>query len=237
MYLIWAGAWSAKSATQTVVRNLVTNLGNSSYWGINTAFYDTVGTVSGVVNLAGEMSLPSVTSFATDQDVLNAINTGFTTNAFPVDSAGVYLVMPTSAVTTSGIGYCSSNCGYHTWYPYTSGSTTTTIKAAFVGDPSSCNACVASAISSATAAPNGNVAGDAMASVIAHELAEAATDPTGAAWYTNSGSENADLCSWHFGASSPVPGQPGTVYNVQLGSYYYYLQQNWKITGGCSLTA
>lgn len=236
VYLVWVGDWSAKSATQTVLRNLVNSLGGSPYWAINTAYYDTVGVVSSVLNVTGELSLPSVTSLTNDQAVFNAINSGLSAKTFPVDTAGVYVVLSASSVTTTGLGFCSNFCGYHTWYPYTSSAgVTTTIHAAFVGDTSACGGCKAAALT-ATSAPNGDVAGDAMASTLAHELAEVATDPTGSSWYTASGSENADICAWQFGASSTVPGTTGTVYNVQLKNFYFYLQQNWKITGGCSLT-
>ena len=40
-----------------------------------------------------------------------------------------------------------------------------------------------------------------MASVIAHELEEAATDPDLNAWYDSRGYENADKCAWTFGTT------------------------------------
>ena len=49
--------------------------------------------------------------------------------------------------------------------------------------------CVASAPSI-----NGDSGIDGMISVIAHEIAEAATDPYGKGWYTSDGYENADVC-------------------------------------------
>ena len=53
-----------------------------------------------------------------------------------------------------------------------------------------------------TRLPNGNAAADAMISVIAHELAEAATDPLLNAWFDSAGYENADKCAWDFGLYS-----------------------------------
>ena len=47
--------------------------------------------------------------------------------------------------------------------------------------------------------PNGNAGADGMASIIAHELEEAATDPDLNAWYDATGAENADKCAWTFG--------------------------------------
>ena len=40
-----------------------------------------------------------------------------------------------------------------------------------------------------------------MASIIAHELEEAATDPDLNAWYDSRGDENADKCAWTFGTT------------------------------------
>ena len=40
-----------------------------------------------------------------------------------------------------------------------------------------------------------------MASIIAHELEEAVTDPDLNAWYDTRGYENADKCAWTFGTT------------------------------------
>jgi hypothetical protein len=68
-----------------------------------------------------------------------------------------------------------------------------------------------------------------MVSVIAHEIAEAASDPTLNAWYDANGNENADKCAWQFG-SSPTPTS-----NVQFADgSKFLLQTNWNPkTGLC----
>jgi hypothetical protein len=63
-----------------------------------------------------------------------------------------------------------------------------------------------------------------MASIIAHELEEAATDPDLNAWYDSRGYENADKCAWTFGTESTASN--GSKYNVTLGSRQYLIQQN-----------
>jgi hypothetical protein len=74
--------------------------------------------------------------------------------------------------------------------------------------------------------PNGNPGADGMASVITHELEEAVTDPTFAAWWKSSnGYENSDLCAWTFGTTSTAPN--GSKYNQTIGSLKYLIQQNW----------
>ena len=50
-----------------------------------------------------------------------------------------------------------------------------------------------------------------MASIIAHELEEATTDPDLNAWYDRRGEENADKCAWTLpGATSTAGNGSGT---------------------------
>jgi hypothetical protein len=53
----------------------------------------------------------------------------------------------------------------------------------FIGSPLPClNACTAQGASNVLATPNYNAEADGMASIIAHELSESATDPLINAW-------------------------------------------------------
>ena len=74
-----------------------------------------------------------------------------------------------------------------------------------------------------------------MASIIAHELEEATTDPDLNAWYDTRGYENADKCAWTFGAVSTLGN--GAQYNMTLGARNYLIQQNWVNAGrgGCAV--
>jgi len=77
---------------------------------------------------------------------------------------------------------------------------------------------------------------DGMASIIAHELEEATTDPDLNAWYDQRGEENADKCAWTFGGTSSAAN--GSQYNMVLGGRQYLIQQNWvNAKGGyCALS-
>ena len=55
-----------------------------------------------------------------------------------------------------------------------------------------------------------------MASIIAHELEEAATDPDLNAWYDRRGDENADKCAWTFGTTYTAAN--GAIANMNLGA-------------------
>jgi len=68
-----------------------------------------------------------------------------------------------------------------------------------------------------------------MASIIAHELEEAVTDPDLNAWYDRRGAENADKCAWTFGTTTTL--SSGAKKNVTLGSRNYLIQQNWVNNG------
>jgi hypothetical protein len=93
-----------------------------------------------------------------------------------------------------------------------------------------------SACEAQTTSPNGNAGADAMASVIAHELEEAVTDPNLNAWYDTRGAENADKCAWTFGTVSSASN--GSFYNMILGARQYLIQRNWvNASGGyCALS-
>jgi hypothetical protein len=69
-----------------------------------------------------------------------------------------------------------------------------------------------------------------MASIIAHELEEAVTDPDLNAWYDPRGEENADKCAWTFGTTYLVAN--GSRANMKLGTMDYLIQQNWVNSGG-----
>jgi hypothetical protein len=77
-----------------------------------------------------------------------------------------------------------------------------------------------------------------MANSIAHELAEAVTDPEGLSWYDNNTrcqEEMGDKCAFEFGNNLITVG-PNS--NVILGRRNFYLQQLWlnQGSGKCTLS-
>ena len=75
-----------------------------------------------------------------------------------------------------------------------------------------------------------------MASIISHELEEAATDPQLNAWYDRRGQENADKCAWTFGTEYNAAN--GSKANVKIGGLDFLIQRNWvNASGGyCSMS-
>ena len=106
-------------------------------------------------------------------------------------------------------------------------------KYAWIGvPPPSCSGCIQQ-----TDSPNGDAGIDAAVNTLAHELAEACTDPVGTGWCYDSDHpadcngggtvENGDQCAWYF------PDTPaGENYNLQVGSLNYLIQANWNLYYG-----
>ncbi|HXE37122.1 MAG TPA: hypothetical protein VN639_01515 [Azonexus sp.] len=231
VYYIWYGNWSGDSTAQTILSDLAASIGGSPYFNINTGYYDAnnkyvVNKVTWVGTNMQATRNPSGGSdnALSDSDIQKVVTQQFTQNGGPLtpDPNGVYFVLTARDVTATS-GFCSKYCGWHT---YTTVGTTK-VKYSFVGNPvSQCP----SSCSAQSTSPNGDPGADAMASVIAHELEEAVTDPELNAWYDTRGYENADKCAWNFGTTKVAPN--GSKYNMTLGSRQYLIQQNWVNAGG-----
>ncbi|HSN00248.1 MAG TPA: hypothetical protein VLS52_04510 [Rudaea sp.] len=226
VHFIWYGQSNWPNSTQSnILTNLAQSLGGSNYFNINTTYYDGNNThVSNSVNYSGATS--HAETYGTSLSDAQIQQVVADTN--PTDTNGVYFVLTGPDVTASS-GFCSQYCGWHTHASILGQD----IKYAFVGDaaaqcPSSCMA--------QTTSPNGDAGADGMASVLAHELEEATTDPDLNAWYDRRGYENADKCAWKFGTESTASN--GSKYNVMLGGMNYLIQQNWvNASGGyCSMS-
>jgi hypothetical protein len=228
VYLIWYGNWSGNTGT-SIVPDFVNNLGGSPYWNINTTYYDASSAhIKNIVTLKGQTTDSySQGTTLTDAAVFSVVKSAIASGALPTDPNAVYMVLTSKDVNESS-GFCTQYCGWHTNGSYNSA----TIKYSFVGDASRCiTSCAAQ-----SAGPNGNAGVDGMISVMAHELEEAATDPTGAGWYFSTGAENGDKCAWTFGTEYTAAN--GALANMKLGTRDYLIQQNWirATSGKCALS-
>lgn len=222
VYYIWYGNWSGNSAT-TILTNLAQSIGGSPYFNINTTYNNGGSTiVSNSVHYASSTTDNySQGTTLSDAGVQAVVSSAISSGRLPKDTSAVYFVLTSQDVNESS-GFCTQYCGWHT-HASISGSD---IKFAFIGNPARCP----SACEAQTTSPNGNAGADGMASIIAHELEEAATDPDLNAWYDNRGAENADKCAWTFGTTSTA--NNGSKYNVTLGGSNYLIQQNWVNASG-----
>jgi hypothetical protein len=225
MYYIWYGNWSGNTAT-TILTDFANGIGNSLYYAINTTYYSGSGSTKNFISNAVTYMGSTTDNYSqgtslSDAQVQAVVASAITSGRLPRDANGVYFVL-TSADVTASSGFCTQYCGWHT-YATISGSN---IKYSFVGNPDRCpSSCAAQ-----TTGPNGNAGADGMASIIAHELEEAVTDPNLNAWYDRRGYENADKCAWTFGTTYTVSN--GSKANMKLGTRDYLIQQNWVNASG-----
>jgi hypothetical protein len=220
-YYIWYGNWSGNSAV-TILTDLAQNIGGSPYYNINSTYYD--GSNAHIVNSvtygASTTDNYSRGTSLSDAAIQGVVSDAITSGRLPKNTSGIYFVLTSQDVTASS-GFCTQYCGWHT-YGTIGGSN---IKYSFVGNSARCpSACQAQNVG-----PNGNAGADGMASIIAHELEEAHTDPNLNAWYDSRGAENADKCAWTFGSTYTVN---GALANMRLGTRDYLIQQNWVNASG-----
>jgi hypothetical protein len=228
VYYIWYGNWSGNSAT-TILTDLAQNIGGSPYYNINTTYYDGSSVhVTNAVHYGGSANdAGSQGANLTDSGVQAVVSNAISSGALPKDTNALYFVL-TSADVNETSGFCTQYCGWHTHGTIAGAD----IKYSFVGNPDRCP----SACEAQTTGPNGNAGADGMASVMAHELEEAVTDPDLNAWYDRRGYENADKCAWTFGTTYTTGN--GALANMKLGIRDYLIQRNWvNASGGsCALS-
>jgi hypothetical protein len=241
VYVVFYGNWktgphpSDSKKGKQLIKAFFNGIGGSDYFNINTTYGDNSHDVTGQVSLAGvtSMAYPYGNSLAPGS-ISKIVNKAISRGSFPVDDNAIYFVLTSSDVAeNAGFGsFCVNYCGYH-------GNGTIAgknLKYSFVGNPERCpSGCTAQP----TKSPNNLIGADGMASVLAHELEEAVTDPdvtTGPyAWYFDaSGNEDADQCAWKFGTL--LGGQINNGgYNEQFGGHNWLIQMEWENArgGGC----
>jgi len=231
-YFIWYGNWSSgpKPSDSATSVSLLSSL--FAPGGIGGSGYDLINTT--YAGVAGEIGLEGATTDnysqgtkLSDAAVLSVVSNALKGAKLPTDPNGVYFVLTSSDVAESS-GFCTSYCGWHD-HGAVNG---TDIKYAFVGNSDRCpSACEAQRVS-----PNNDTGADSMASVMAHEAEEMATDPDLNAWYNSSGQENADLCAWKFGPIADT--SAGAMYNQTFNGLHWLIQMNWENSGsgGCAQT-
>jgi hypothetical protein len=215
-YYIWYGNWSGNTAV-TILTEFIQNIAPSPYYNINTTYFNASNAhvVNSVTYGGSTTDSYSRGTALSDSGVQGVVSDAISSGRLPNNPSGVYFVLTSQDVNETS-GFCTSYCGWHT-YGTIAGSN---IKYSFVGNPARClSACAAQ-----TTGPNGNAGADGMASIIAHELEEAVTDPNINAWYQGRYQENADKCAWTFGSTYTVNGAAA---NMHLGTRDFLIQQNW----------
>ena len=231
VYVIWYGDWrknscspeDGRTSTSSILMDLVKNIGDSKWNGINSTYYQMTNGrktfVSDGIEYGGCVvdfgSLGLTLDGDTGPTVADVVDAQLEQGKLRKDSSGVYIVLTATNVDVSG--FLTLFCGYHSYYSLPN----MDIKYALIGDPSlNMSGCV----SQVTISPNGNPAADGMASVVAHELIEPISDPLLDAWYDELGYENADKCAFRYGTVTKAT--DGSYSNMQIGNRRFLIQQN-----------
>jgi hypothetical protein len=232
VYFIWYGNWTGTTAlsTQNILTYFVQNVGGSPLSDILTTYYDRYGNrIRPYINYrASVYDYYSQGKSLSDATVRAAVVDAISSHSLPADENGIYFVMPSSDVSEN-----SGACGWH--HQAVAGGID--LKYAWVGSQHCLGFLPAVNLS---VSPNGNPIADEMASILAHEIFEAITDPHLAQAYIDTSTtdsagnhpEMADKCS-DFGTTFTVISN-GSQANVLLGSKYFLIQRMWSNNDGIS---
>jgi hypothetical protein len=255
IYYIFYGKWTGVDVPTeilsgpAVLENFGQDLKSSPWLAINSQGY-------GAVNSAGWVG-PSIfqiqsttyggttTAPMTQTTIVRLVADIISQGRLPIKADAMYFVLTAPEIAVQN--FCTAMCGWHSWASMrpAGSSITTIIKYGFIGSARRCmTGC--SGVGNWPVSPNNNPNADAMASILAHEIAEVLTDPQLNAWKDKRGAENADKCAWNYGdvyvdtiTSSTTH---DSYYNVVLGSSQrkYMIQRNWVYQSstiqGCGLS-
>jgi hypothetical protein len=241
VYVIWYGSWA--EPRKALIRQFLDGLNGSPWMAIDTTYCDVNGNVvSGMVDRRGEIDVGWELGDGGDagliwedssQAVQAIVSNAIAQERFPADPGASFMVF-VSGEQLSWDGPCTQWCGWHDHYKTGSND----VKIAVIWDPTPCpEACTAfvnGPASDAGISPNGDLAADGIVSVVAHELAETASDPDINAWIGFQ--ENADTCAWTFGATYQT--EAGAPANMRLNGRDWLVQQNLVNADGgyCALS-
>ena len=228
----------------SLVGYFLNNLGGSSYWNINSTYYDVLdGAQNFISNSMGYSSFwapsqkaPGAGGVVTADDMVYLIETGFANKTLTYDPNTLYMIFTGPGVNLGG-GFSSSNlqyCAWHSGYWFEKGGPIVQFSAMpydadFNPDHPSANGYICTYL---TKGPNGDLGADVAVSAMAHETEETATDPVSlthspyfVGWYDVFGAENADKCAYRYGPTLAVNNRD--YWNMTIGGKPFLVQQNW----------
>jgi len=217
IYLIWYGNWTTAndSYARTVIRDLVLNLGGSTYFEINAGYPDLNGNSSnGGLIYTAEFNDPySKGADLTAADIQSIVSAPINYLGV-VDPAGIYVVLASPDVHAQVAGFCQPNAAPHHGAFSLNGAQ---VKYAFIGNPRRCPS-IAPHLAYPGPTPNDDFGADAIANMLAAVLSTTVTNPTGTGWFDRYGFENATKCQGVFGPTFQAPnGAPGKHFHRPAG--------------------
>jgi hypothetical protein len=200
--IFWGSQWNTASFAGDKITGLdsfFSGFGSSGYAATNTEYTGLNGKVSASTSYLGHVidtSAPPSRALSVSGAVAEACKI---TGNNP-DPNGVYFIY-----TSTGAGHVSY-CAWHSYGTCTGGKP---VQVAYMPNIDGIAGCDPQ--DTWTTHSQGL---SAVASVTAHELSEAITDPRNGGWYDASGQENGDKCAWSF--HGPVTFSNGSVWKLQM---------------------
>jgi hypothetical protein len=244
VYVIWYGCWdetcrAGNTATKAIISDFIVTVGSSPYMQINTMYPNSYGQAPSGSVLFGGQSFDQYSHGLelTAADIQSIVSDQITGNHLPPDPSGIYLVLASADVSSNATGFCVPGEFPHHGSGFANGSQ---FRYAFAGNPGRCPSVAAPQFLDSNGTqlptPNGNLAGDAMVSTVAHLINVVITNPYATGWFDRYGLQTADKCFGEFGPTYVVNGANA---NIRLGQRDYLIQQNWinDRKGHCALNS
>lgn len=203
--IFWGSSWKnssgALNTTGNIVNNYFRDMGGTSFENILTQYYGPSAYINNTHNYGGYWIDTAAPAYdyscggktIEDSAIQSEVNRAISARGWSRDSANgtYYVYTPNGYYVNDGSGSCSMQqfCAYHGW------SSNDGVSYAAMAYPISLSAC------GVPSYPNGNGAGDSLASVTSHEQFESITDfqvNVNTAWVDYSGYEIGDKCAWDF---------------------------------------
>jgi len=231
------GTTGAGSGDGSLIGFFLNHIGGSSYYGINTTYYDgsnnhVQNTVTYTRYWASNTGVPAAGASVSDAAVRQKILDGISSGALTWDPNTVYTVFSDSGVNLGGNFVPGGYCAYHNFwtqffpsrvYKYAVMPHDIDIDLQNIPD-TWCSKWILD-----YGSPNADAAADVEVNALAHEIEETNTDPQINAWYdlfNGQKYENADKCWRQFDPYYTTAN--GSRADMNLGGRDFLVQKNWE---------
>jgi len=223
---------------RSLVGYFLNHLGGSSYWNINTLYYQIVGGQPQFVQntmsydaywAANGAGAPKPGQVVKPGEMVRLIEDGFASGALKYDPSTLYMIFTGPGVNLGG-GFDPDHlqyCAWHSAYIRRNGQIVQISAMPYDNDFTRAHPSNDGFVCVLYEGPNGDPGADAVVSAVAHETEETATDPyiNGfLGWYDQFGEENADKCAYTYGTLFK---SGSGFWNVTIGNKPFLVQQNW----------
>jgi phosphate-induced protein 1 len=241
IYFIFYGCWedtcgtAGDTKTMSLVNDFALSIGGTLYFQMNATYPGGDGRgPSGGLIWGGSVTDSSYSHGVelSVSDIKAIITEKLATGALPQDPIGIYVVVASADIGSAATGFCVPSAPpYHGHATLFEG---VPQEFAFIGNPNRCPAVAAPQFFNKNGrqlpTPNGNLAGDAMASTLAHVLNNAVTDPRGDAWFDRNGLEASDKCVDQYGQTYLMPNGARANFHTWTNDDFL-IQENWVNIG------